>query len=232
MASSSITFIGYDLPPRDGIFTEGDTPICFRVGERHFIALHDTLIRQSEYFAARYPNKQDYYDTVFIDTDPNIFEHIINFLRTGIYPLFFDVSTQTFDHAKYFPLLAESQRFGIKKLVDWIANKKYLSAVRITKSVIVLDDISSGHLQDYLNQGSPADGQVEVSTSWTMKNFYLCPRGIRLHNGDRSRCGRNCEVYRRRRGGRVEFEERRVLSAIITTTKISIDSEYCLNDAK
>ncbi|KAI0385471.1 hypothetical protein F5Y04DRAFT_276800 [Hypomontagnella monticulosa] len=230
MGPSPTEFTKFHIPSANVILTDGGPPICLRIGERHFIVHLDTLIRQSTYFAAFYAHGSEAYDgALFVDSDPDIFGHIINFLRTGIYPLFFDSNTQTFDHVEYFYLLTESKRFGVQKLIDWITDKKYLNAVKVTKSVTILDDITSGFLQDYLNQRAPSDDKVDVSTTWAAKKVYLCPRGIEVHRGDRSRCGRVCEAVRRQRGGRVEFEETSMLSAIITTTKISIDPQYCLD---
>ncbi|RAL06902.1 uncharacterized protein BO97DRAFT_447229 [Aspergillus homomorphus CBS 101889] len=66
----------------------------------------------------------------FIDADPDLFEHLLRYLRRGIFPIFYD-RQKGHDYPKYFALLEEAKYFGIGELVTWLENGTYLRAVDI-----------------------------------------------------------------------------------------------------
>ncbi|KAI1652363.1 BTB/POZ protein [Daldinia loculata] len=200
--------------------------ITLRVGERRFTTLRETLI-QSEYFAARLSgrwNDADEDGSYFIDADPVLFEHILSYLRSGNFPVFFDSNTLTFDHAKYLSLLGEARYFGIRKLIEWIEKKKYLDVVEITRSVIVDDDVNSASMHSHMS-GVPGDSKVDLSTSWGFKKTYLCPMGFSSHHGNPSRCP--CESLKRRDEGD-KFRDELVLRAVVTITTATFNPDRCL----
>ncbi|KAI1406949.1 hypothetical protein F5Y13DRAFT_176083 [Hypoxylon sp. FL1857] len=202
--------------------------ITLQVGERRFTTLRDTLVGESEYFAVRLSgswNDAEEDGSYFVDSDPTLFEHVLGFLRSGNYPVFFDSASQTFDCAKYISLLGEARYFGIRKLEDWIHKEKYLDVVHLQKSVRIVDRTETDTLQSCFSVN--ANTKTEVSVSWHMKKVYICPRGIYVHRGDRSRCGRACENARGLDGGSEEFEEELLPHAVVTTTKVVLNLADC-----
>ncbi|KAI1206209.1 BTB/POZ protein [Annulohypoxylon truncatum] len=113
--------------------------ITLQVGERRFTTYRRTLIDKSAYFAARiglekWKDDRDEVDvnadgSYFIDADPVVFEHILNYLRSGDYPIFFNVDTGKFDYVKYMSLLSQARYFEIHDLSEWIEQRGYLRAV-------------------------------------------------------------------------------------------------------
>ena len=70
----------------------------------------------------------------FIDADPAIFEHILNFLRRSIPPLFW-TRTNGFDYSLYSTLYREAEYFGIEALAEWISKQQYQQCVRTSLSM-------------------------------------------------------------------------------------------------
>ncbi|KAI0142276.1 hypothetical protein F4776DRAFT_611441 [Hypoxylon sp. NC0597] len=208
---------------------DDNTKITLQVGERRFTTLRDTLVGESDYFAARFSgrwNDADADGSYFVDADPTLFEHALRYLRSGNFPLFFDSASQTFDYAKYISLLGEARYFGIRKLENWIANKRYLDVVSLERSVTIIENANLEPLEGHLNK--KANAKVEVAVSWNTQQVYVCPRGIYVHRGDRSRCGQACEKARERDGREEEYEEEFVPRAVITTTTVTFNTSNCL----
>ncbi len=213
----------------NAIKTSTSPHVTLQIGERRFTTLRDTLVGESNYFAARLSgrwNDAEADGSYFIDSNPALFEHVLGYLRNGTFPLFFDSVTQTFHYAKYLSLLTEARYFGIHKLEEWIEEKRYLEAVKIQQSIEVIEDVldQSGCLENV----ESADTNIQISTSWTLKKVYICPRNIEVHRGDPSKCGRACEKTREDQGGHTKYEEEPVLRAIIKKTKLVFDPATCL----
>jgi hypothetical protein len=106
--------------------------ITLQVGERRFVTTAETMTQESAFFAilfsGRWDNKQAD-GSYFIDADPQLFEHILRYLRRGVRPIFYD-NVKGHDHALYFALLKEAQYFQIPKLESWLRGRNYLQAVR------------------------------------------------------------------------------------------------------
>lgn len=113
--------------------------ITLQVGERRFTTYRRTLINKSPYFAARigletWQDKCSEVDidedgSYFIDADPFIFKYILNYLRSGDYPIFYDPISRCFDYAKYISLLSQARQFEISDLKEWIEKKAYLTSI-------------------------------------------------------------------------------------------------------
>lgn len=112
--------------------SEASNRVTLRVGERLFYTTKDTLTGESTYFKARFSKWNDADDdgSYFIDGDPVLFQTILQYLRSGILPLFFEPVTQTHDLAKYAAILGEARYYGINKLEAWILDKHYLQVVQ------------------------------------------------------------------------------------------------------
>ncbi|KAJ9137728.1 hypothetical protein NKR23_g8963 [Pleurostoma richardsiae] len=119
-----------------------DVRVSLQVGERRFTTTKETLVGESHFFASllsgRWKNALED-GSYFIDADPVLFEHILRFLRRGVYPLFFDV-VKGHDHILYHSLQEEARYFGIPRLEDWLEQKRYLEAVRVDRTLEIRDE--------------------------------------------------------------------------------------------
>lgn len=123
------------------------------VGGRIFTTRTSTLTEQSRFFAAlfsdRWANSTPLIDgNVFVDASPDLFEHILNYLRRSVPPIFW-TRTEGFDYTLYAALLEEARFFGIDALEKWIKDRKYLSSIKIKHSIdlIPLQHLYSGSYQ-------------------------------------------------------------------------------------
>ncbi|KAI1139957.1 hypothetical protein F5Y05DRAFT_424772 [Hypoxylon sp. FL0543] len=205
---------------------EGDR-ITLQVGERRFNTLRQTLMGGSSYFTRRLSAMCDYADadSYFIDADPDLFEHILRYLRSSRFPVFFDCATLTFDLAKYAALLVEARYFGVDKLADWIENKTYLRAVKLERSVRIIHNAKETTLESLIRgEGST---KVDIATSWTTKEVHLCPRNIQGHKGNRDLCDYfKCQEFQPAMSGEIQYEHVRTLSAAVVTTRVMFDPMY------
>ncbi|KAI0601143.1 hypothetical protein F4775DRAFT_542851 [Biscogniauxia sp. FL1348] len=195
------------------------------VGERDFKTTRQTLVNGSGHFARRIEETWDHnsnFHSYFIDRDPDLFLHILEFLRSGRHPVFFDFNTHVFDLVKYHALLLEARFFEIPKLEGWIAGKKYLRSIKLERSITVVPD---------LNQASPValhipginDPNMKISINWITKKVPVCPRGIFVHRGDPNKCGQACHRMRAQQDEGMMFEDEAVPTGVIIRTNIEID---------
>jgi hypothetical protein len=70
----------------------------------------------------------------FIDLADDVFEHVLQYLRTGILPVFYDQS-KGHDYALYYKVLHAARHLQIERLGKWIEQKKYLEAVKVHLTV-------------------------------------------------------------------------------------------------
>lgn len=172
----------------------GDQRINLQVGERKFTTLASTLVDGSPFFASllssRWVNSQSADGSYFIDADPELFAHILRYLRRRLLPIMYD-RIHGFDHAFYRALHKEAEYFGIDLLRKWIEEKGYLAAVKVRYSAQVLQGISA------LDEGYGCDVNANTEQwfypAWGIEKVYECPRDIPRHNGDPSACGRACQ---------------------------------------
>jgi BTB/POZ domain-containing protein KCTD9 len=168
--------------------------IELQVGERRFTTRASTLSDGSSFFASllseRWQDSRSDDGSYFIDADPDLFAHILRYLRRGLLPVVYD-KLHGFDHAFYQALREEAVYFGIEPLENWITEKGYLRAVTIHYSV---EEVQGQGI--YVDGYKAAvDGNTERSyhPSWGIRKVYQCPRGISLHNGNPEACGKACE---------------------------------------
>ncbi|KAI5922422.1 hypothetical protein F4810DRAFT_721026 [Camillea tinctor] len=197
--------------------------ITLDVGGREFKASRKTLVGESLYFQGRLIN---FAASIFIDRNPQLFEHILEFLRTQTPPLFFDTTTLTFDYVKYAALLGEARFFGVHKLESWISSKEYLQAVKIQKSISVVSDLSP----ELLSSLSDHNTRVDISTGWGIKKVPVCPTAKPSHHGKPEKCGDQCRKMRYRQGGVMMFDDEAVPTGVIIKTKVEIGSTILMGD--
>ncbi|KAI0481133.1 BTB/POZ protein [Xylariaceae sp. FL0804] len=161
--------------------------VTLQVGERRFVTFAHTLTSESGYFAARLSRWKDTDadGSYFVDSDPELFEHILRYLRSGHFPIFFDSGTQTFDHSKYLALLQEARYYVIPRLEEWISQERYSDAVKIQRKAEIVDDLVA-YSKTKASQISSANTRVTIRPSWSTRKVHLCPRGI--HPADSPAC--------------------------------------------
>ncbi|GAB1317180.1 BTB domain-containing protein [Madurella fahalii] len=202
-----------------------DAQIRILAGGRLFVTTKETLTEESAFFASllsgRWDNAQED-GSYFIDTDPILFEHILRYLRRGVFPLFFD-ATKGHDYHLYLSLLEEARYFQIPRLEDWLQKKRYLDAVRADITAEQHDDNPS-FWHERLTV--PVDATMEYYPSWGTKKVYICPRGIFQHRGRPEACGRRCETARGESSDK--FEEEPCLRVLTTKRVIVFDPDICV----
>lgn len=204
--------------------------IILNVGGRRLETFCNTLIGESAYFAACLSQswrETDSFDPIdgsyFIDLDPDVFQDVLNYLRLGNLPIFYNQAANAFNYERYSAVLAQARYLGISRLIEWIEQKKFLATIKFgLRSVIARGDDA---FEKVLDAMGPDGGnyKVDLYPTWVLKKVYVCPRGIQVHHGNRDRCGRQCH-----QAGPGEFEDERVLKVAALRTEFIYDPEVCL----
>jgi phytoene desaturase (3,4-didehydrolycopene-forming) len=135
-------------PSHLGPITNGETPdppihkppndpIRLQVGERSFTTTRSTLAEESAYFASLLSGRWETAradGSYFVDADPDLFVHILRYLRRGVLPVFYDVQ-KGHDEALYDALLKEVSFLGIAALESYLENRTYLDRVAVSSWV-------------------------------------------------------------------------------------------------
>lgn len=210
------------MPPKDEI----PSIITLNVGGQHF-RTHKSTLEDAHYFRpyleGRFTWIQEDDGSYFVDADPDIFAHVLRFLRRpSVYPLFWS-KVNGFDYNLYNHLEDAATDFQIAKLEDWIKEKKYLKAISVqVDEPTVLTRLGGGHV---LLQG---DGDIMRNIVIRTRQVYDCPRGIPAHGvprGDRSQCGQACNKARTSSESKYVNEE---YADVVTTYKrVEVHDEVC-----
>jgi hypothetical protein len=120
----------------------------------------------------------------FLDRSPLLFEHILDFLRSSVPPIFW-TRTNGFDLPLYASLLHEAEYFQLEALTTWIRNEQYINTISITSSmeVIPLRECGDGksHSGDIEQEFEPGDvSTASKSGKSTMHYKRLLLRKSRL----------------------------------------------------
>ena len=205
----------------------GDSPsnadkITLQVGERCFITTHETLVAESGFFASLLSGRWDNAaedGSNFVDADANLFEHILRYLRRGVFPFFYEKS-KGHNYALYLALLEEAKYFQIRQLEEWLEKKQYLYALRVMYSATESEGIEG------LSTSRNTDIELEYYPEWGTKKVYVCPRGIYVHKGKPDACGKD---FRRAQGDADDiYEEESVLRMLVVEKKTIFDMQGCL----
>ncbi|KAF2273491.1 uncharacterized protein EI97DRAFT_503364 [Westerdykella ornata] len=121
---------------------------------RHFVTLNvqdfkyrieKAILQLFPYFEELLAKCDDHSDmqedgSYFVDADPDVFKHIVAFMRRPTkFPLFW-TKEAGFDYALYNKLEVEADHFRLWDLRDWIREKRYLDAVRSFVEIKVLSE--------------------------------------------------------------------------------------------
>ncbi|KAL2270524.1 hypothetical protein VTJ83DRAFT_2708 [Remersonia thermophila] len=197
-----------------------DKPVTLRVGDRTFTTIKSSLTGESDFFAALLSGRWDNAledGSYFIDADPDMFQHILNYLRRGVFPLFYD-EAKGFDYARYVSLLAEARYFQIRRLESWISNKGFLDAIQVIRTTQIHDDAPPVDV-------TSANTTVTYDVAWATRKVYICPRWILEHRGHREKCGRRCHNAR---NGANDHEEEIYPRFSVTKKVVTFQPSNCV----
>ena len=198
MASSPVISRPTFLPPA----TEPSTrKVILQVGEQRFTTTRETL-RESTFLAtllSNHWNSTQEDGSYFIDADPALFAPILQYLRRGIYPVFYD-RVRGHDYARYAALLQEARFLGIRDLQTWLQERKYLDVVRVE---MVLKE-----LVDLKPRQAAGDTECEFYPAWVEKVVYKVP-DVTLAQG-------------------INHEQVRVLDGMVVEKRVVFDMEKCV----
>ncbi|PHH86473.1 hypothetical protein CDD83_10203 [Cordyceps sp. RAO-2017] len=196
-----------------------DMRIILQIGERRFTTTRQTLVTESAFFASllsdRWNNKLDD-GSYFVDADPDLFEHILRYLRHLTYPIFYD-DARGHNYGLYLAILSEARYFGITRLQKWLEEREYVNVVRLTRTFQTYEDSESA-IEHY--KTSPTDTTVEFHPSWGTKKVYTCPRSIPVHRGEPWACGRQC--HNARGNEPIVYEDEPILRTLVVTTQVIV----------
>lgn len=194
--------------------------VTLEIGGRQFQTIVGTLTHRSEYFKAafsgRYAIKKEGHDSSFIDADPALFDHILRYLRRGIFPLVYD-KTKGHDYALYTQILEEAKYFQCPTLIVWLEDSCYHKCISWNVNM-KLSDAPDGRTHG----DSKVESLPPIPHVMETDKIYLCPRGIYKHKGDEGACGRQCKLVQ----GDNEVE---YVTQQATTTWVTAEREICFN---
>ncbi|KAL9012484.1 MAG: hypothetical protein Q9173_002753 [Seirophora scorigena] len=156
----------------------------------------------------------------FLDLDPDIFTHVLRFLRAGLYPICYD-GAKGHDVAAYAAIAAQAAYLGVPKLCDWVDGRRYLKAVTRESSAKIVEG------EDGLRGVQGADTKVRYHPFWKTEKNYVCPRGIAVHYGSPGKCGRACKQAQG--DAEDEYEDCEVLKTLVVTEKTVFDWQVCVD---
>lgn len=155
----------------------------------------------------------------FIDADPQIFKHVLRFLRHGVYPLCCDMTTGH-DLGLYMAIHRQADFLLVPKLSDWLSKQQYFKAVTIDTSAEIAENLYS------LFGSNDSDTRVHYHPSWRNIKKFVCPRRIGLHYGNPGNCGRACKQAQG--DAEDEFEDVPVLSTLVLKQKLVLNQGLCV----
>ena len=118
--------------PHDNNGSSDDPVIGLNVGGQKFYTHQSTLTNGSAYFAARFSGNFDTTDSItdedgrevyFIDASPELFEHILGFLRRGIPSWHENLYKQ--DSVLYSRLVNEAEYFGVESMLESLRRRTH-----------------------------------------------------------------------------------------------------------
>lgn len=159
-----------------------DARVRVRVGESVFHTTKATLIESQLFdslFALPPPPDNEY----FIDGDPELFTHILRYLRTKTFPLFYDRSSGH-DHCLYTTVLYQAEFYQVQTLVAWLSEKKYLQAVRRMQKPFAHTFVGPGQMANMHAYWARDEELTITSVQTSIKRRIKCPAGIWEHDGN------------------------------------------------
>jgi hypothetical protein len=193
-------------------------PTTIQVSGRRFLTDPATWVGESAFFKALFSGQWDGPQddgSYFIDADPDLFEHILRYLRRGVLPVFYD-RTKGHDYMLYGALLEEARFFGIDRLEKWLDEQKYLEVVKVAYSVTETDNLNKLVMT--------VDGSVEITYDLVKKRgtVWYCPEGRYGHYSEQD-C-RICTIGKENGGYRYEDQMRWT----VTQKRTTFNHQLCI----
>ena len=114
-----------------------------------------------------------------------MFLHIINYLRTGIFPSFFS-KPEGHDLVKYHALEVEAHFYGNERLLRYLHQERFLFAVKVERTYRL------HRLKDGPTQSTPSGTDTVTHLIKQQARVYHCPKKIESHKADPTTCGQKC----------------------------------------
>jgi hypothetical protein len=164
-----------------------------------------------------------------VDADPSLFEHILRYLRTGAFPLSYDVE-KGHDDVFYYVLLNQARFYQIEKLESWLKGREYLKAVRRKTrhtSITLCGPAQMEHLHDLIPHG---DGNLSVLRhEKSQQNCFSCPNGQWRHDGHRTEClSAGCMTMKQAKFSHTKLME--VVKVDCAVTKVEFDDQRMMRN--
>lgn len=161
-----------------------DDRVVLRVGEKQFFTTKTTLA-ESRLFTALWiaqpcPTGGEY----FIDNDPELFGHILRYLRNRMFPLFYD-SNKGHDMHLYTELLQQAKFYQIAALESWLSNKGFLKAVSVRAHYVTKRYFGSS---DHIFEWKDLPNVQIISKVEGPEKAWKCNAQRLHHDGDRNLC--------------------------------------------
>jgi len=219
--------------------------VTIKTSQRTFITDPEGWLGQSLYLKSLFSEKWDQRQedgSYFIESDANIFDHILRYLRTGVLPVFYD-KLAGHDFPLYQALLEESRYLVIDRLQKWLCEQKYLDAVKI--HYLATETQDRGSYRKHTTSGSDGrtfmveDRFLEITTSSNMettivpvrqqRSSFYCPDA--RHGKSSEEYCRSC-IGRARENGISGFGGWRTedhLMWCIVRKEVVFDHDLCIN---
>lgn len=198
--------------------------VTVRVGEREFFTTRATL-GPSTFFTtlwALHPPEQTEY---FVDGDPVLFEHVLRYLRTRIFPLFFD-PVKGHDTCLYFALLQQAKFYQIEALESWLARERYKDAVETKSRVVCKLMYGERQISNAIESTFGSGERIQIlAYRESVEKNWPCPEKIWQHDGHRDAC---FEAMCQGRLFPAKPVDMRVLWATMMVTSTEFCEEVCL----
>ncbi|CAH0016229.1 unnamed protein product [Clonostachys rhizophaga] len=179
---SSVASASVDAGPRP------IDPIVLQIGEKKFYTTRQTIAESSVLSSLVHLRDPDPEKPYFVDADPALFEHILRYLRTGIFPLLHDVE-KGHDIPLYHALQHQAEFYQIERLANWILARAYLDAVSTKtwpKSVTLHGEQQLAHIDEMIKAAGRTFKILRIDQS--RAKAFQCPNRNWRHDGLRSVC--------------------------------------------
>ncbi|OIW34985.1 hypothetical protein CONLIGDRAFT_627021 [Coniochaeta ligniaria NRRL 30616] len=135
---------GFPDPVKGDINELNCEPVTLDVRGRPFFTTIGTLVQRNHFFAVflsgrwKVPKAED--GSIFVDSDPDVFSHILTFLSRGVFPIAYNPGTGH-DHKLYADILAQARYFSVPELECWLENACYRKAVSLVVTTERMDEL-------------------------------------------------------------------------------------------
>ncbi|KAL1798639.1 hypothetical protein ACET3X_002676 [Alternaria dauci] len=203
------------------------------VGGRKFKVSRDTLKAESGLFERQLSGRFSPWEpeadgSYFLDADPDLFEHLLRFMRRPeVFPLFYS-KMNGFDYDLYNRLQAEALYFQMDTLYNWIKFEGYLAAIKVKASKMDVRRIGNRNMVTVPSEALPVNIIQDLHVIPRTRKIYLCPRQIIVHKGRPELCGAACHKSQGER--EVQYEVEESLEVVTVEKEIVFDGNVCRVD--